>query len=254
MLVVMLSALRLGRGTGTVTISTLIRKAVLLQPPVPPVACRLMMTESSNVQPSDVLKFWFGEDFSTRQGDPDPERLKMWFIRNKDVDATARQFIPQIRAAGKGQLGEEWQTREGLTAQLVLLDQLSRNAFRGDSEAYAYDERATEIALKLVQDAGQTPHELPVPSAIFVITTLMHSENIEFHTIATAFAKEHCARSKSAVITQQLQKDLPEHKEVLIRFGHYPHRNAIYGRSTTVEEQSWLQSDDCPGWAKSQIT
>lgn len=201
---------------------------------------------------AEVLHFWLGPDWSTR-GDPERKRVRMWFSRNADVDATARTFIPLIRAAGQSQLdGREWSTRDGLVAQLVLLDQLSRNAFRGEAEAFAYDERAAQVASRLIHMFRHEPHALPASAALFVVTCLSHSEQLGLHNAAERFAAAHVAASGSEAIGRQLDHDLPQHTRVLRRFGRYPHRNEQYGRQTTLEEQAWLASEDCPGWARSQ--
>ena len=198
-----------------------------------------------------MLDFWLGQDYAL-QKDPDKSRVRMWFSRDELVDAKARTFIPQIRAAGNAALeGEEWQTREGKVAQLILLDQLSRNAFRGSSEAFAYDERATEVAHDLISTTKE-PHTLPASAALFVVTCMMHSERLELHDVCARFAAEHTRVSGSSVIGRQLAHDLPQHTDVLRRFGRYPHRNALCGRQNTPEEEAWLASDECPGWAKSQ--
>jgi len=80
----------------------------------------------------------------------------------------------------------------------------------------------------------------------------MHSEVMEHHMIAAEFAHAQYDATQSKMIQRQLENDLPEHTKVLTRFGRYPHRNKLYGRRTTPEEEAWLQSDECPGWAKSQ--
>mmetsp|Transcript_13177 Transcript_13177/g.35193 ORF Transcript_13177/g.35193 Transcript_13177/m.35193 type:complete len:85 (-) Transcript_13177:276-530(-) len=82
---------------------------------------------------------------------------------------------------------------------------------------------------------------------------MMHSEEIALHESVESFLKAHVAQSRTAVLERQLAESLPEHTAVVRRFGRYPHRNALYGRETTPEEQAWLDSDDCPGWAKSQM-
>ena len=206
---------------------------------------------SAIIRPSDVLDFWLG-DYANHT-DPDRTRMRMWFSRDERVDEKARTFIPQIRAAGKAALeGDEWQTREGMIAQLILLDQLSRNAFRGSPEAFAYDERATAVAQQLIATSKDAPHSLPASAALFVVTCLMHSECLELHAACARFAAEHTKVSRSRVIERQLLHDLPEHTNVLRRFGRYPHRNGLHGRQNTLEEEAWLASDECPGWAKSQ--
>lgn len=177
----------------------------------------------------------------------------MWFSRDAEVDATARTFAPLIRAAGRsGLAGDEWMARDGLVAQLILLDQLSRNAFRGEDEAFAYDDRAAAIALELIAATGDAPHALPPSHALWIVTALMHSEDVALHERVENWAAAHVRASASAVLRRQLERDLPQHTAVLRRFGRYPHRNRVRGRETTADEAEWLASDDCPGWARSQ--
>lgn len=204
----------------------------------------------------DVLTFWFGSQWS--QGGMDTKeyldgRIKMWFMGGAPVDAECQRFVPTIRAAGRGELrGAEWGSRDGLVAQLVLSDQLSRNAFRGTAEAFAYDDAAQKCASRLIELAAEAPASLPWPAALFVVTCLMHSEDISAHERVTLFATAHAKVSKHSIMERQISHDLPEHTNVLRQFGRYPHRNALYGRTSTAEEIAWLASDKVPGWAKSQ--
>jgi uncharacterized protein (DUF924 family) len=206
--------------------------------------------------PGDVLSFWFGSQWS--QGGMDTKdyldsRIKMWFMGGAPVDAECQTFAPTIRAAGRGELhGAEWQSRDGLVAQLVLSDQLSRNACRGTAEAFAYDDAAQKCASELIKLAGDVPASLPWPAALFVVTCLMHSEEISTHERVAIFAAAHATASKHSIIERQVTHDLPEHTAVLRQFGRYPHRNALFGHASTAEEIAWLASDKLPGWAKSQ--
>jgi uncharacterized protein (DUF924 family) len=207
-------------------------------------------------RPSDVLAFWFGPEWIDGGMDAQAyaqRQMGKWFMGGAAVDAESRAFIPQIRAAGRGELRDaEWESRDGLVAQIVLLDQLSRNAFRGEPEAFQYDPRALEVASGLIASAGSSPASLPWPAALFVVTCLMHSEQLPLHAKVKAFLEAHVRMSKSPFLQRQLDRDLPEHTRVLERFGRYPHRNTLFGRSTTAEEAAWLASDQVPGWAKSQ--
>mmetsp|Transcript_22435 Transcript_22435/g.66139 ORF Transcript_22435/g.66139 Transcript_22435/m.66139 type:complete len:253 (-) Transcript_22435:156-914(-) len=210
----------------------------------------------TNASPEQVIRFWFGDEWFENSMETDAYRerqIKRWFMGGKEMDEQAREFIPRIREAGTGKLTTpEWTSRDGLTAQVVLLDQLSRNAFRGDKEAFAYDARCVEMATSLLDSAKDDPATLPWPVVFFCSTSLMHSENLQKHQLARRFLEQHVATSESPFLKNQLDTALPEHTAVLEKFGRYPHRNALYGRKTTPEEQAWLDSDECPGWAKSQ--
>ena len=234
--------------------------AELVLPPGPPAS------------PRDVLVFWFGREYyadpaALERADYLRARARVWFGGGAAVDAAARRFAPLIRAAGRGggvSLGPEraWAERDGLVARLVLLDQLSRNAFRGSAEAFAYDARAREAALALVAEGraaeGRAPRRrLPSAAVAFVITCLSHSEDLALHARAAAYGREQLALAEggsggAAWLRRQVDESLADHTRVLERFGRYPHRNAACGRVSTGEEVAWLASADCPGWARSQ--
>ena len=212
---------------------------------------------STYSSPRSVLEFWFGEEwYGGGDGMDVPEYLqtnsKRWFMGGQVMDTQAERFIPLIRGASTGGLrGAEWGTVDGLVAQLLLFDQLSRNAFRGTSEAFEYDAEAVGAASKLLGLVSR-PSDLPWPAALFVGTCLMHSEDISRHHAARTFLQAHIAVSGNTILESQMQTDLQSHTDVIQRFGRYPHRNVLHSRETTPEERAWLDSDDCPGWAKSQ--
>ena len=208
-------------------------------------------------KPSDVIMFWFGQEWV--DGDMDTKAyadqgIKRWFFGGPALDAECQKFVPLIRAAGAGNLrGEAWDDVPGLIARLVLLDQLSRNAFRGTPEAFAYDKAAQEVAVRLLDRFAARPADLPWPAAIFIVTSLLHAEDVALHDRAAAFLREHTGESHAPVLSDKLLPQLKSHTAVLKRFGRYPHRNQALGRETTDAERSWLASDDVPGWARSQI-
>ena len=112
-------------------------------------------------KPSDVILFWFGQEWV--DGGMDAKEyadrgIKRWFFGGPALDAECQKFIPLIRAAGAGNLrGEAWDDVPGLIARLVLLDQLSRNAFRGTPEAFAYDIAAQEVAVHYLGPEKEVP-------------------------------------------------------------------------------------------------
>jgi uncharacterized protein (DUF924 family) len=132
-------------------------------------------------------------------------------------------------------------------ATVVLLDQLSRGAFRGSPAAYAGDEEAVRVSYAAYAAGDEA--SLSAAEQSFLYMPLMHSERLA--------DQEACVARATAL--QAAFPDLPlstawaeEHRAVVRRFGHFPHRNAAKGRATTEEEREWLASDACPGWAKSQ--
>lgn len=180
---------------------------------------------------------------------------------NKDYDQLCESFSEVIRAAGKGELlGEEWDYVDGRMARILLCDQLSRAAFRGADEAYAYDDvalnLASEMAVQVLSRYGASPvdweGEIYGCYAYMCVFTLIHSEAISDHELCQKLLA--CAKSMWPDLERRwdsLKKADLEHTVVLERFGRYPHRNIQKGRVCTEEEKEWLANkDELPRWAK----
>jgi uncharacterized protein (DUF924 family) len=182
-----------------------------------------------------ILEFWFGAPDS-----PDsryPERRKLWFTKSEVTDATIRQeFMPLYVQAATGEL-DHWDTApESCLALILLLDQFPRNLFRDDPRAFAMDEKALAIAKRAIEQGFDQP--LSPLQRLFMYLPLEHSENL---------ADQHQSVALIETI-KQLDPDLDDaynyalrHREVIQRFGRFPHRNAILGRPSTPDEQEFLQ-------------
>ena len=214
---------------------------------------------SARFTPADVNAFWFGDEWlSNRAALSTPEYfgpavMGRWYGGGAESDAKCAAFADLIRAAGKGELHDApgWGTTpEARLATVVLLDQLSRGAFRGTPEAFAYDDAAIATTLAAVdagQDAGMSPAERQ-----FLYMPLMHSEERALHARAMklfAALAESWPNLSAIAFALKYEK---EHAAVVERFGRYPHRNVARGRVTTPEEAEWLAGPDVPAWAKSQ--
>jgi uncharacterized protein (DUF924 family) len=149
-------------------------------------------------------------------------------------------------------------TVDGLTAQMILCDQICRNIFRGDAEAFEYCEISEGIARNLANfllDGGPSSSvsgEVYPPYMCIIVLTLMHSEDLADHELSLKVLN-HASRT-SPHLAPWWDKQIPfeiEHKEVVERFGRYPHRNKAKGRESTPEELEWLADvDNLPRWAK----
>ena len=177
------------------------------------------------LQPSDILDFWF-------EGDPS-ERRDKWFGKAAEFDAECARFTAAIRDARAGRFDHWAATPKDGLALIVLLDQLSRNLFRGSSEAFAADVHAREIAHGMIAagfDTTLTPVE-----RMFVYLPFEHSETIEyqdesvrlFETLRDALAPESIDYAH-------------RHRDVIRQFGRYPHRNTALGRVSTAAEETYL--------------
>ncbi len=183
-------------------------------------------------QPADaaaVLDFWFGQP---RSASPRGE----WFRKDDAFDRRiATGFGATLDAALAGGLREWDRTAEGALARIVVLDQFTRNAFRGTARSFAGDALALAAARALV-DAG-ADRDLPPLQRWFVYLPFEHAEDRAMQQQSLRLfgwlAAEHPALDDAAVWAVK-------HAEVIERFGRYPHRNALLGRPSTDEEKAFL--------------
>lgn len=158
-----------------------------------------------------------------------------WYDVNAERDETIRQrFEGTWRAAAEGAL-DDWTLRpEGSLALLIVLDQFSRNMFRGDARAFSTDARALCVAKK----ALSLGHDLQTaePARQFFYLPLMHAECL--------VDQDRCVRLMLTRMPKTGGKNLPfarEHRDVIRQFGRFPYRNAALGRRTTAAETAYLE-------------
>ena len=168
----------------------------------------------------EILAFWLEEI--------DPNQ---WRVRDPSFDALLRKrFLACLQQATAGELFA-WRTSPaGRLAEVIVLDQLSRNVYRGTPLAFAQDGMALVLAQEAI--AAGAMAELDEEERAFLLMPYMHSESRVIHAQAEALFK-HYAPSRHE----------PElrHKAVIDRFGRYPHRNDILGRASTDEEIEFLK-------------
>jgi uncharacterized protein (DUF924 family) len=192
------------------------------------------------IDPDDVLAYWFGD------GDRDDprqvgERMALWFGHDAKTDAEIRErFGDAVRAAASGEL-EHWAaTPRGRLALIILLDQLSRNAHRGTAQMYAGDERALRHACAAVDAAEDA--ELAFLERIFVYLPLEHAEDLAMQERCVALFRR--LRDEAPPTHAQAAETYVDyairHRDVVARFGRFPHRNSILGRESTPEEVEFL--------------
>jgi len=194
-------------------------------------------------RPDAVLDFWFGD--SLAQGWPVVPRKPQWFGSDPAVDEAIRQgFGPLVAQALAGGLTERASTLLERLALVILLDQFTRNLHRGQAAAFAGDARACALALDLL-DQGRH-RELPPIGQVFVFMPLMHAEDLAlqdrcigcFEALLAATPDAHTvARDDIAGHLQYARL----HRDIVLRFGRFPHRNAVLGRNSTPEEIEFLK-------------
>lgn len=171
--------------------------------------------------PSAVLDFWFKE---LKPAD--------WFSGDGALDARIRDRFGELNArALRGELYSWRATPEGRLAEILVLDQFSRNIHRGTAAAFAGD----PIALTLAQEAVAlgVPERLPLQARSFVYMPYMHSESLLIHREARRLFSE-------PGLENGLDFEI-RHEKILQRFGRYPHRNEALGRESTPEEREFLK-------------
>ncbi len=190
----------------------------------------------------EVLDFWFA-----RCGDMPAKisaRMSMWFAGSEALDKTiCEKFGNVVELASSGEL-EEWAaTPRGRLALIIVLDQFRRNVHRGAAAAFALDHVAEQLASHGMQ-TGMDKKLMPIERTFFYMT-LEHCEDID--------VQDRCVE-----VFKQLEADVPpsladifrnftdyavSHRDIIARFGRFPHRNAVLGRDCTAEEDAYLSGD-----------
>lgn len=185
--------------------------------------------------PDDVLTFWFSDHAHQR-----------WFARDAAFDDELRaRFGASVEAAGRGAL-DAWRSEpRGALALVILLDQLSRNLYRGTANAFAHDAQAREIADRAI--AAGFDRAVPLGQRAFFYLPFEHSERLADQVRSLALFTQLVADHAAA--HPQGGRDEAEHQlvyaqrhhDVVARFGRFPHRNAALGRASTEAELAFLR-------------
>ncbi len=176
----------------------------------------------AGIDAETVLGFWFSE-----------LTPKDWFRKSDELDQTIRQRFGRCHRSVRQ--GETWQWRatpRGRLAEIIVLDQFSRNIFRDEAAAFAMD----SMALALAQEAVARGEDQALPEPMqraFLYMPYMHSESPLIH--------EEAVRLFSQPGLEDNLKFEHAHKDIIDRFGRYPHRNAVLGRPSTEEEEAFLK-------------
>ncbi|MDN7127211.1 DUF924 domain-containing protein [Pseudidiomarina sp. 1APR75-33.1] len=171
-----------------------------------------------------VLDFWFSE-----------LSAKDWFSKNDQLDKRIANRFGEVLAAAKE--GECWQWREsarGRLAEIIVLDQFSRNIYRDSPRAFAQDPMALVLAQEAV--AKGVDRELKATEKAFLYMPYMHSESLVIHEQALRLYKQPGLENNYDFEVK--------HLDILKRFGRYPHRNAALGRTSSAAEQEFLEQPD----------
>lgn len=166
----------------------------------------------------EIVRFW-------RDAGP-----KMWFAKDETFDGRCRGFEDDHHAASRRELSHWEADAEGALALMLLLDQFPRNMFRDSPHAFATDGLAQGVAARAIEKGfdAATDSEL----RIFFYMPLEHAENLAL--------QERCVTLVEAMRNANFTQYAKVHRDVIARFGRFPHRNAVLGRTSTPEELRFL--------------
>ena len=169
----------------------------------------------------------------------------MWFGASAEMDAEVlRRFGRLLPDARDGELDAWQQSPRGSLALVILLDQFSRNVYRGSAEAFSADDRALKIAKAAI--AARQDRVLPPVYRAFLHLPFEHSESLEDQErcieLGRRLADEAPAEWKPLMTSYTGYAE--GHRDVIARFGRFPHRNAVLGRQDTAEEAEYLENAD----------
>jgi len=188
------------------------------------------------------LTFWFGD---LKEGEmPPEEKMKMWWAKDDATDEYIRiNFESQILLAKEGGLQEWKDSPRGTLAFIILLDQFSRNIYRGKPAAFSQDSIALETAARGIEK-GFDKDLHPAERAFFYMP-YMHSEDINDQMKSLQIYRDLESEFESSPKIHQAlsenRKYAQAHHDIIKRFGIYPHRNEILGRESTAEELEFLK-------------
>ena len=169
----------------------------------------------------EILNFWFKEC-----------KPEQWFKKNEDFDQMIEnRFSCAIEDALKGKL-DSWEENEtGCLALIILLDQFTRNIFRDTPRAFAGDKRALALS-QLCCNKGYLNNP-DIHRRLFMLMPMMHSENLAVQDAAFPLFKKY--------VSGKDYEYAKKHRDIIARFGRFPHRNMILGRKSTHEELEFLK-------------
>ena len=196
------------------------------------------VTDQHRIQ--EILDFWFGE---LDQDDMcAAEKNKLWFRSTEKIDGEIRERFGSdvVRAIG-GALDHWADSGTGLIALVLLLDQFPRNIYRGTDAAFSGDGKALELARAAVACGADCT--LPTVHKVFLYIPFEHAEDLDIQEEGIACFNqllEQCTQAAQGRV-DGFRNYSVAHRDVIARFGRFPHRNSILGRESTKEEISHLE-------------
>jgi uncharacterized protein (DUF924 family) len=174
--------------------------------------------------PQSIVEFWFSDKVQP-----------LWFQSTPEFDAELRDRFETVwQAAEQGRLDDWAETPEGALALVILFDQIPLNIYRGDALCFATEAKSRDIATLAIERSDDA--QLTDDQKAFLYMPFMHSESMTDQDKAVALYE-------AAGLVDNL-KFAQHHRDIVRRFGRFPHRNKILGRASTEAEQAYLESDE----------
>jgi uncharacterized protein (DUF924 family) len=198
--------------------------------------------------PAEILEFWFAEPTETT--DDARAKLDRWFGAGDSYDAlVATRFGDAVIEAIAGGFREWEDEPRSCLALIVLIDQFSRNVFRGTPKMFEGDERALQLSVSALDrgfDVG-----LSFEEQLFLGLPILHAEDVALQHRNEAYTERIClaAGPEHAPLADAVLRQSRKYTEIIQRFGRFPHRNPILGRESTSEEEAFLGT-----WTSPRVT
>ena len=174
--------------------------------------------------PKDILDFWYAEEMRSK-----------WFASTPQLDAAIKEkYAPVWEAALRGELDAWLDTPEGCLALAIILDQFPLNMFRATAKSFSSEQQGIAVGKHAIQHGYDKL--LDRAQVAFLYIPLMHSENLADQDL--------CVQLFAAAELENNLRFAQHHREIVRRFGRFPHRNAILGRPSTAEELTYLASKE----------
>ncbi|MBA3585874.1 MAG: DUF924 domain-containing protein [Gemmatimonadetes bacterium] len=181
--------------------------------------------------PAEVLAFWFGGEGEPGYG----EFRSQWFQKDEAFDREVTdRFAGLYDEAAAGELDGWREEAESCLALVIVLDQFPRNMFRGDARTHATDGKALDAAKYAIEQA--LDRDLPPFQRMFLYMPFMHAEDARDQRISVGLFEGLAGEAGGPDVVEYAVG----HRDIVERFGRFPHRNALLGRETTPEEAEFL--------------
>jgi uncharacterized protein (DUF924 family) len=198
------------------------------------------MSEDAH-EPVDVIAYWLGDTESNPAAAH--ARIRFWYRATIQIDCAIKDRFEDVHASIRnGRLLHWGEGAEGALAVVIVLDQFSRNMFRGQREAFGQDSLARAITVRALD--REFDDQLSVPGKVFLCHPFTHSENSidQDRAVNTYELMVDRVSDDWKPFVQSFVNHAKGHRDLIQRFGRFPHRNAAMLRQSTTEEESYLRS------------